>query len=219
MGEAARPRPGAKYDATPCKILDLILKTVSAYSCKGVGGSADVTSRSWCSPSAGWPVPPGGWGCGALMVEARSRQRDEEVGIRRVFWCPVSVVQPTAKRTAPTAPPLDRGQGHPQAAPAGQFRQADCLGRPAVCGWRREGSLGQMPAERPPSLGVTPYCAGSECACPGVSRADRLRSRRRSGTGCRSRGGPRSRRGAPPGREWRAPRAAAGSPRRECRRS
>ena len=36
------------------KLLDLILKTVSAYSCKGVGGSADVTSRSWCSPAAGW---------------------------------------------------------------------------------------------------------------------------------------------------------------------
>ena len=45
MGEAARPRPGAKYDATPCKILDFILKTVSAYSCKGVGGSADVDEQ------------------------------------------------------------------------------------------------------------------------------------------------------------------------------
>ena len=87
-----------------------------------------------------------------------------DVRTRRVFWCPVSVVQPTEKRTAPTAPPLDRGQGHPQAAPAGQFRQVDCLGRPAVCGWRREGSLGQMPAERRPSLGVMPCCAGSGCA-------------------------------------------------------
>ena len=83
-----------------------------------------------------------------------------------MFWCPVSVVQPTEKRTAPTAPPLDRGQGHPQAAPAGQFRQVDCLRRPAVCGWRREGSLGQMPAERPTSSGVTPCCAGLECAAP-----------------------------------------------------
>ena len=83
-----------------------------------------------------------------------------------MFWCPVLVVQPTEKRTAPTAPPLDRGQGHPQAAPAGQFRQVDCLGRPAVFGWRREGSLGQMPAERPTSSGVTPCCAGLECAAP-----------------------------------------------------
>ena len=39
-----------------------------------------------------------------------------DVRTRRVFWCPVSVVQPTEKRTARTAPPLDRGQGHPQAA-------------------------------------------------------------------------------------------------------
>ena len=127
-------------------------------------------------PPAG-AVPPGGWGCGALMAEARSRQGNGEVRTRRVFWCPVSVVQPTAKRTAPIVPPLDRGQGHPQAAPAGQFRQVDCLGRPAVCGWRREGSLGQMPAERPPSLGVTPCCAGLECAaqaCPEPIVSDRV---------------------------------------------
>ena len=100
------------------------------------------------------------------MAEARSRQGNGDVRTRRVFWCPVSVVQPTEKRTAPIALPLDRGQGHPQAAPAGQFRQVECLGRPAVCGWRREGSLGQMPAERPPSSGVTPCCAGLECAVP-----------------------------------------------------
>ena len=30
-----------------------------------------------------------------------------DVRIRRVFWCPVSVVQPTEKRTVPTAPPLE----------------------------------------------------------------------------------------------------------------
>ncbi len=111
------------------------------------------------------------------MAESRSRQGNGDVRTRRVFWCPVSVVQPTEKRTGPTAPPLDRGQGHPQAAPAGQFRQVECLGRPAVCGWRREGSLGQMPAERPPSLGVTPCCAGLECAapaCPAPVVSDRV---------------------------------------------
>ena len=152
------------------------------------------------------------------MAEARSRQGNGDVRTRRVFWCPVSVVQPTEKRTAPTALTLDSGQGHPQAAPAGQFRQVDCLGRPAVCGWRREGSLGQMPAERPPSLGVTPCCAGSECACPGVSRADRLRSRRRSDTGSRSRAGPRSRRGGRLRPGCLGLPAATGSPRLGYRR-
>ena len=45
---------------------------------------------------------------------------------------------------------------------------------------------------------------------PGVSR---VRRSRRSGTGSRSRGGPRSRRGEPLGREGCGPRAAAGSSR------
>ena len=30
--------------------------------------------------------------------EARSRQGNGNVGTRRVFWCPISVVQPTEKR-------------------------------------------------------------------------------------------------------------------------
>ena len=153
-----------------------------------------------------------------LMAEARSRQGNGDVRTRRVFWCPVSVVQPTEKRTGPTAPPLDRGQGHPQAAPAGQFRQVECLGRPAVCGWRREGSPGTNAGRTPTVVRCYALLRWLGVCSPGVSRADRLRSRRRSGTGCRSCGGPRSRRGGPPCREWRAPRAAAGNLRRECRR-
>ena len=71
---------------------------------------------------------------------ARLRQRDEEVGIGCVFWCPVSAVQPTEKRSVPIGPPSDRGQGDFEYAPAGPFRQVDCLGRPAICERPRGGA-------------------------------------------------------------------------------
>ena len=71
---------------------------------------------------------------------ARLRQRDEEVGIGCVFWCPVSAVQPTEKRSVPIGPPSDRGQGDFEYAPAGPFRQVDYLGRPAICERPRGGA-------------------------------------------------------------------------------
>ena len=62
------------------------------------------------------------------MTGARPRQRDEEAGMMYVFWCPVSAVQPTEKWSVPIGPPSDRGQGDPEYAPAGPFRQVDYLG-------------------------------------------------------------------------------------------
>ena len=78
---------------------------------------------------------------------ARLRQRDEEVGIGCVFWCPVSAVQPTEKRSVSIGPPSDRGQGDFEYAPAGPFRQVDCLGRPAVCERPRGGARDVVVAE------------------------------------------------------------------------
>ena len=49
--------------------------------------------------------------------EARSRQGNGNVGTRRVFWCPISVVQP------------DRGQGDPERCPSRPVsRQVDLPG-------------------------------------------------------------------------------------------
>ena len=86
--------------------------------------------------TAGAQRGDGGYGgaSGALMARARSRQGNGNVRTRYVFWCPVSAVQPTEKQGVPIGSPSDRGQGDSEYAPAGSFRQVDCLGRPAVCG-------------------------------------------------------------------------------------
>ena len=132
---------------------------------------------------------------------ARLRQRDEEVGIGCVFWCPVSAVQPTEKRSVPIGPPSERGQGDFEYAPAGPFRQVDCLGRPAVCERPRGGARDVVVTEvlgnqrrRNPSV-LRCYAAlwwAWAVHCPGVSRAGRVRRRRWCETGCRSRGSLRS---------------------------
>ena len=64
-----------------------------------------------------------------------------------MFWCPVSAVQPTEKRSVPTAPPSDRGQGDSEYALAGPFSQVDYLGLPAVCGRRGRGARDVVVAE------------------------------------------------------------------------
>ena len=81
------------------------------------------------------------------MAGAWLCQRDEEVGIGCVFWCPVSAIQPTEKRSVSIAPPSDLGQGDSEYAPAGPFRQVDYLGRPAVCQRRGRGAWDVVVAE------------------------------------------------------------------------
>ena len=174
---------------------------------------ADLTGRPTGAAS------PRGERSGALMAEARPRQRDGDVGMGCVFWCPVSAVQPTEKRSVHTAPPSDSGQGQSVSCSS---RPVPPGGLPGTTGCLRMASRrfsGTNAGRTPTVVRCYALLRWLGVCSPGVSRADRLRSRRRSGTGCRSRGDPRSRYGAPPGREWRAPRAAAGSPRRECRRS
>ena len=156
---------------------------------------ADLTGRPTGAAS------PRGERSGTVMAEARPRQRDGDVGMGRVFWCPVSAVQPTEKRSVHTAPPSDSGQGQSVSCssrpvpPGGHtwddrpFAEGVAAAHGMSWWWRFSGTnAGVIPA----SLGVTPHCGGSERVCPGVSRAGRVSWRRRCETGCRSRGIPRS---------------------------
>ena len=116
------------------------------------------------------------------MAEARPRQRDEDVGMGRVFWCPVSAVQPTEKRSVHTAPPSDSGQGQsvscssrpvpPGGLPGTTGRLQKVWPRRTECRSRKV--LGDQRRRNPASLGVTHHYLGSGRA---LSRRVARRSR------------------------------------------
>ena len=130
---------------------------------------ADLTGRPTGAAS------PRGERSGTVMAEARPRQRDGDVGMGCVFWCPVSAVQPTEKRSVHTAPPSDSGQGQSVSCssrpvpPGGHtwydrpFAEGVAAAHGMSWWWRFSGTnAGVIPA----SLGVTHHCLGSGRALP-----------------------------------------------------